>query len=229
VGNAPPLPVKDAGIGHAYDWDSFGNLDRFDAVVTARDPSASRPPSSFRLRATSGPWQLWVRTGPSKLRGVLSSERAEAGQLLDCSLPEGRAVLKGGGVAGIRRAPVRALSPPVVQGQTVPVPVVLSPGRWRVNVAYTWRGEVRVQGPGVDTTLPASLERQGTRYPAGALTVSEAGTLPFTVSAQETRFTRPGLATAPVELSFTPVAPERTVPVRQACGKYLDWYEPAVS
>ncbi len=229
VGGAPPLPVKDAGVGHAYDWDSFGNIDRFDAVVTARDPSASQAPPNFRLRAASGPWQLWVRTGPSKLRGVLSGEGADAGQALDCSSLEGKAVLKGRGVAGIRRAPVRALTPPIAQGQTVSVPVALSRGRWLVNVAYAWRGDVRVQGQGIDTTLPASLERQGTRYPAGAVTVSKAGTLPFTVSASKTRLARPGLATAPVELSFTPVAAERTVPVRQACGKYLDWYEPAAS
>jgi hypothetical protein len=28
-------------------------------------------------------------------------------------------------------------------------------------------------------------------------------------------------------LVATPVSPERVVPVRRACGRYVDWYRPA--
>jgi hypothetical protein len=229
VGAVPVLPVKEAGLGHAYDWDSFGSsIDRFDAVVMARDPSASRAPANFELRATSGPWALFERTGPGKLRGVLSGEKADAGQQLVCSSPEGKAVLKGGGVAGIRRAPVRVMSPAVLAGTSVPVPVTLGPGRWRVNIAYGWRDRVRLTGGGLDTRLPASLDRQSSRYPAGTLEVSGAGgSLTLRLSAAKNRISERGMAMAPVELSFTPVGTERTVPVRQACGHYLDFYEPA--
>jgi hypothetical protein len=229
VGAAPVLPVKEAGLGHAYDWDSFGGgIDRFDAVVMARDPSASQVRPNFRLRATSGPWALYVRTGPGKLRGVLSGESAEAGQQLVCSSPEGKAVLKGGGVAGIRRAPVRVMAPAVLQGTTGAVPVSLSPGRWRVNIAYGWRDRVRLTGHGLDTRLPASLDRQASRYPAGTLDVSrEEGPFTLRLSAAKNRISTKGMAMAPAELSFTPVGTERTVPVREACGHYLDWYEPA--
>jgi hypothetical protein len=230
VGAAPPLPVKDAGPNHAYDWDSFGSaggIDRFDAVVMVRDSSGSQAPPNFKLRATSGPWQLWVRTGPSKLRSVLPGEGAEAGVILDCASPEGKAVLKGGGVAGIRQPPTRAVSPLIVQGQSVSVPVELHRGRWLVNVAYTWGQHVHLQGQGLDVRLPPSLARLGTRFPVGEIDVPQDGTLVYKISAEAGRLARSGLVMAPVELSFTPAAAvERTVPVRQACGKYLDWHEP---
>ncbi|HEY4095232.1 MAG TPA: hypothetical protein VGM33_06980 [Baekduia sp.] len=225
VGGAPVLPVKEAGLGHAYDFDSFGSsINRFDAVVMPRDPSASQPPANFRLQATSGPWALYQRTGPGKLRGVLSGEQAEAGQQLVCSSPEGQAVLKGGGVAGIRRAPVRVMAPAILAGSTVSVPVTLSPGRWLVNIAYGWRDTVHLTGPGLDTVLPASLDRQSARYPAGQV---QGGALTLKLTAKKNRISERGLSMGPAELSFTPVGTERTVPVRQACGHYLDWYEPA--
>lgn len=225
VGAVPVLPVKEAGLGHAYDFDSFGSsINRFDAVVMPRDPSSSQPPANFELQATSGPWALYRRTGPGKLRGVLSGEKADAGQQLVCASPEGKAVLKAGGVAGIRRAPVRVMSPVVLAGTTVPVPVTLGPGRWLVNIAYNWRDTVRLTGPGLDTRLPASLDRQSARYPAGRV---DGGALTLKLSAKKNRISERGQAMAPVELSFTPVGTARTVPVRQACGHYLDWYEPA--
>jgi hypothetical protein len=225
VGGVPVLPVKEAGLGHAYDFDSFGaSIDRFDAVVIPRDPSASQPPANFKLQATSGPWALYQRTGPGRLRGVLSGEKADAGQQLVCSSAEGKAVLKAGGVAGIRRAPVRVMAPVVLQGTTVPVPVTLGPGRWLVNIAYNWRDAVRLTGAGLDARLPASLDRQSARYPAGQV---QGGALTLKLSAKQNRISEKGLAMAPAELSFTPVGTERTVPVRKACGHYLDWYEPA--
>ncbi len=66
------------------------------------------------------------------------------------------------------------------------------------------------------------------RYPAGTLDVSgKGGPLTLRLSAAKNRISTRGMAMAPAELSFTPVGTERTVPVRQACGHYLDWYEPA--
>jgi hypothetical protein len=226
VGAVQVLPVKTVDLGQAYDWDSFGNLDRFDAVVMANDPSGSEKPSNFRLAATSGPWQLFRRTGPTPLRGVLSGEHSAPGQPLDCRTPEGRAVIRGGGVAGIRRAPVRVASAAVLEGKSLDLPVALAPGRWLVNIAYNWRAPVHLRGAGLSTTLPASLDRQGSRYPAGTLRVARSGKVVLHLAADDTRLRRPGMAMGPAELSFTSVGTERTVPVRRACGKYLDWYQP---
>jgi hypothetical protein len=222
------LPVKAAGPLDGYDWDSFGNLDRFDAVITTRDPWLSQPPESFRLERTVGPWALYRRVGTTPVRGVLSSEHAAAGATLDCRSAEGRAVLRGGGRAGVRRPPVRADVPPIAAGGTAPAVATLSPGVWDVGFSYAWRAPVRLRVGGVSRTFPASLERQGVRYPVGRIRVP-AGRQRVAVRVQpvEPRLGSPILAMNPSTVMFTPVARERVVPVRAACGRYLDWYEPA--
>jgi hypothetical protein len=228
-GGLPSRPEKAPAYLQNTDFDTtyVGSLDQVDYVVGTTDPSGSQPPSNFRLVTTSGPFGLWERTGPGDLRGTLSNEHGQPGQLLDCQSAEGKAVLGGGGTAGIRMAPVYVSVPPLHAGQAVSVPAALKPGRWDIGLAYAWRDGVRVTAPGVSTTLPATLDRQGQFYPVGRTTITAAGPAMIRVEAEKPRWNSPTVLFGSAYMVLTPVGTERTVPIKQACGKYLDWYKPA--
>jgi hypothetical protein len=230
-GGLPSRPEKAPAYLQNTDFDTtyVGSLDQVDYVVGTTDPSGSQPPPNFRLVKTSGPFGLWHRTGLGKLRGTLSNEHGQPGQVFDCQSAEGRAVLSGGGTAGIRTPPVYVSVPPLHAGQAVSVPATLKPGRWDIGFAYMWRDGVRVTAPGVQSTLPATLDRQAQFYPAGRTTIKRSGPTLIRIEAQKPRWNSPTVMFASGYLAMTPVGTERTVPIRQACGKYLDWYAPAHS
>jgi hypothetical protein len=117
--------------------------------------------------------------------------------------------------------------PTLAAGQAASVPATLKPGRWDVGLAYAWRAGVRVTAPGLDRTLPATLDRQGQIYPVGRITVRANGPTTFRVQAGKPRWNSPRVVLFSASLAITPVGTARTVPLKQACGKYLDWYRPA--
>jgi hypothetical protein len=227
-GGLPARPEKAPTYLQNTDFDTtyVGSLDQVDAVVGTTDPSGSQPPPNFRLVKTSGPFGLWQRTGPGETRGTLSGEHGQPGQVLDCRSPEGKLVVRGGGTAGLRDAPVFVGVPPLHAGQAVTVSADLKPGRWAVGLAYAWRDDVRVSAPGLKATLPATLDRQGQFYPVGEITVTAAGPLAIRVQPDTPRWNSPTVVLAGSLLALTPLGTERTVPVAKACGKYLDWYKP---
>ncbi|MET0603445.1 MAG: hypothetical protein ABW167_15775 [Baekduia sp.] len=228
-GGLPSRPEKAPTYLQNTDFDTtyVGSLDQVDAVVGTTDPSGSEPPPNFRLVTTSGPFGLWERTGPGDIRGTLSNEHGQPGQLFDCQSAEGKAVLSGGGTAGIRMPPVYISVPPLNAGQAVSVPATLKPGRWDIGLAYAWRAGVRVTAPGVSRTLPATLDRQGQFFPVGRTTVTAAGPTMIRVQAQTPRWNSPTVRFPSAFLAITPVGTQQTVPIKQACGKYLDWYKPS--
>jgi hypothetical protein len=228
-GGLPSRPEKAPTYLQSTDFDTtyVGSLDQVDAVIGTTDASGSEPPPNFRLVTTSGPFGLWERTGPGDIRGTLSSEHGQPGQLFDCQSAEGKAVLSGGGTAGIRMPPVYVSVPALQAGQAVSVPATLKPGRWDIGLAYAWRAGVRVTAPGVSRTLPATLDRQGQFFPVGRTTVSAAGPTTIRVQAEKPRWNSPRVMFGSAYLAITPVGTQRTVPLKQACGKYLDWYKPA--
>ncbi|HET6509491.1 MAG TPA: hypothetical protein VFG42_22020 [Baekduia sp.] len=229
LGGLPARPEKAPAYLQNTDFDTtyVGTLDQVDAVIGTTDPSGSQPPPNFRLIKTSGPFGLWLRTGPGEVRGTLSGEHGQSGQVLDCRSDEGRAVLRGGGTAGVRTAPVYVAVPALRAGQAVSLPVTLKPGRWTISLAYAWRAGVRVTASGLNVTLPATLDRQGQFYPAGEIAVTAAGPTAIRLRPEEPRWNSPTVVLPGSTLAITPKGTERTVPVRQACGKYLDWYKPA--
>ena len=180
-----------------FDTTYVGSLDQVDAVIGTTDPSGSEPPPNFRLVATSGPFGLWERTGSGEIRGTLSNEHGQPGQLFDCQSAEGKAVLSGGGTAGIRMPPVYVSVPPLKAGQAVSVPATLKPGRWDIGLAYGWRDKVRVMAPGVRRTLPATLDRQGQFFPVGRTTVRAAGPTTIRVQAEKPRWNSPASSSGP--------------------------------
>jgi hypothetical protein len=225
-GGLPSRPEKAPVFQQNTDFDTtyVGSLDQVDAVIGTTDPSGSQPPPNFRLVKRSGPFGLWERADTGQIRGTLSNEHGQPGQVLDCQSAEGRAVLSGGGTAGIRQPPVYASMPPARAGQTVSVQAPLKPGRWDIGFAYAWRDSVRITAPGLTATLPATQDRQGQFYPVGRITAT--GPTTITIQPERPPWNSPSALLSGGYLAITPVGTQRTVPIKQACGKYLDWYTP---
>jgi hypothetical protein len=85
-----------------------------------------------------------------------------------------------------------------------------------------------VSGPGgVLRRLPANLDRPGPRWPIGRVVVPASGSITLTFHATTEWLTPVKEARAlvyPAAIVATPVATERVVPLRAACGHYIDWY-----
>lgn len=225
------LPIR-AGkgwvYGKAHDFDSVGaaTLNEFEWIVTTRDAAGSAPPDGVRLVRTTPSYALWRRVGEVEPRSILA-EGEMPGAVLDCRSPAGREVLRGGGIAAVRPEPVVAPGSTVAPGGSASVPLDLSPGRWELELAYLSRLPIEVTAPGLRATVPANLDRPGPRWPVGRLTVGEER--PTVVGFEvEDPALAPGSALATVSaLVATRLAPERVVPIRQACGRYVDWYRGA--
>jgi hypothetical protein len=88
---------------------------------------------------------------------------------------------------------------------------------------YTSPHPIEVTAPGLHTTLPANLDRPGMRWSVGSITIT--GNTPITVTfhPQDPLFAPP-IASAINALIATPDEPIRVVPLRQACGRYVEWY-----
>lgn len=221
----PIRPLKAWVYGRAHDFDTVNaaELNSFDWIITTRDAAGSVPPAGVKFVRATPNYVLWHRVGRVDPRSILA-EGEMAGAVLDCRTPAGRAVLRGGGVAAVRPQPVTAPGLFLSPGATASVQLPLGPGRWQLESSYVSRRPIEVTAPGLQASLPASLDRPGPRWPIGELTVP--GKQPTVVT-----FTAADPLLAPAqpaaELGTTVAtrdAPVRIVPVRRACGRYVDWY-----
>jgi hypothetical protein len=224
-------PQKKFAEGAAADFDTVTakTLNEFDYVITTRDPAGSQPPPQMKLIKQTPSYQLWERTGTVRERSILA-EGEEPGAVLDCDSTEGKKVLAGGGVAAVRPAPVVTEAPAYLPpNSTAAVELHLPPGEWELSAPYVSRTDFKLDGPGIDTTLGANLDRSGARYPLGTVTVQrdEPVLLEFTVP--HPLLALPVAYTSIFKVIATKVAPERVVPIAKACGKYVDWYRSAGS
>jgi hypothetical protein len=222
-------PAKRWGFGQALDFDSVSaallNLNEW--VITTRDAAGSAPPPQLKRVATSPHYELWRRAGTVAPRRTLAEGEA-AGAVLDCSAVAGRAIVRGGGVAAIRPEPVILPGVLVDPGETASTALPLPRGSWELAAPYISPDGLRVSAPGLSTTMPPNLDNLGPRWRIGKLDVrgDEPTTMTFEAAA-EPLLAPPRAAANLVAIVATPVARERVVPVRQACGKYVDWYRPA--
>jgi hypothetical protein len=232
-GASPEVPIREEkhwANGMALDFDTVdaGTLDEFDYVITTRDAAGSQPPPQMHLVKATRDFELWHRVGKVQERSVLPEE-GESGKVLECDTPEGKEVLAGGGVAAIRGAPAVVEAPGLAPGESATVSLPLGPGRWVLESDYLSRLPVDVTGPGLETTLPANLDRIGPRYPIGTIQVEGSGETEITFHVGKELLAPDVQVTGLGQVTATPVAPERVVPIHQACGKYVDWYRSATS
>ena len=242
-------PEKPFDTGNAYspiDFDSFSQatLERFPFVVTGRAAWNSEAPKGFRRIAATPSYLLWKQTAlPPEDRHVLL-EGTEPAAFADCAAPELRILTSNPGTASLFPGPViggkARWSPTAILGtdertsQTLNLP----PGRWRLSLQYFSPFDLTLSAPGFRQPLPAALDGQrpntislfndGQFWPAGEL-VSDGGPLRFTIATAEPSFLQrlsgyDGKAYLG-QLVAVPARPHRIVPLSEACGAWIDWYE----
>jgi hypothetical protein len=217
-------PQKGWTPGEAVEFSDIqpATLDHYKYVVGPRDPAASRPPSNMKLIRTARYYEVWERQGPTPESQILT-EGPEPAAVLNCSTAQGQALMRMGGQAAVRQPNVVVPVPAPLPGQTVSVQLRLKPGKWWLSSPYTSPHPIEVHAPGLQTTLPANLDRPGMRWPVGSITV--AADTPITVAfrPQDPVFAPP-VASVLDALVATPDIPTRVVSLRQACGRDVEWY-----
>jgi hypothetical protein len=94
---------------------------------------------------------------------------------------------------------------------------------------------VRVQGPGLDARLPPNSQRLGSFWSVGTIALPKPGTVSFTVETEPRSALRDllagpdrletGSAGLVAGIAAVQVGARRaTVPLRLACGRFIDWY-----
>ena len=207
----------------SFDAVTSATLDEYDWVITTRDAAASEAPSQMRLVRQTQNYDLWHRVGEVESREVLENG-AYGGAILNCTTPASKALLHSGGIAAVRTPSVEMPAPGIPPGGRVTVTLSLTPGTWNLETPYVSPLPMRVSAPGLKTTLVANLDRPGPRFPIGQIVVSRAG--PVTVSFETVRYllTPASDVAVPTSVIATLAGRDRTVPLRDACGKLVDWY-----
>ena len=243
-------PEKPFDTGDAYspiDFDSFsrGTLERFRYVITGRAAWNSQAPSNFRRIAATPSYVLWKRVGPMPRNRHVLIEGTEAGVPANCASPEVRILLEDPGRASLfPTSPVvgakgrwdagSELGTGAQTAQTLNLPA----GTWDLSLQYFSPFGLTLSAPGFSQALiPAldgqrpsgiSLANNGQFWPAGRY-VSRGGQVQFTIAAAKPSTLQEltgydGKAYVG-ELVAVPAKPHRIVPLHDACGGWIDWYE----
>jgi len=242
----PDLRLAD--VFRKFDFDSVKpvTLSRFPFVITTTAAYASGPSPGFEPLRTTADFVLWSRTGPLGVRRT-PAEGDSPGKIFECRRDSGPGLGSGGGTGAVFAAPPVAggtwsPSATVESGSPVVQTLTLPPGRWALSIQYDATRPVRVTAPGLDATLPANLDYRGSGpfYPVGRLEVARSGPVRFAVSVEQPPLAgrllgtkseahMGALAASPAAASGAPIPgeAERQLPLRQACGRYLDWYRPS--
>jgi hypothetical protein len=241
----PSLPVsfraeKAFIVGEPADFDTITaqSLDDFDYVVAPRSEFASVPPANWRPYAATHSYQVWARRGPTAPHGILAEGVGGPGTVLDCSMPGAVALSRTHGSALVRFPPIvldgggwqgpvlgRQPGESVLKAGTEAIQqVTLPPGRWQMSLEYTSSTSLAVHMPGLNSALPAVLEHQGPYWPAGDVTSTGK---PLTIQVEV--HAPPSLATSRYavlgNMALVRVdIPSRMIPLRAACGRYVDRY-----
>ena len=226
-----PIPPQKAWIyGYTLDIDSVeaSTINAADWVITTRDAAQSALPPQLRLVRKTADFELWRRTGVVAPRQILN-EGPNPGATLDCGKPAMRALVRKGGEAAVRKPTIVTSVPGVIPpGETITVRLSLAPGTYDLETSYVSSRPVTISGPdGVLRRMPANIDRPGPRWPIARIVAPPSGSLKLKIHAAPGWFTRliPAANGAYMNtVVATPVGTEHVVPLREACGRYVDWY-----
>ncbi len=219
-------PAKAWSYGQTLYFDSVdaATLNRFEYVITTRSDAGSPPPSNFHLVGATRSYEVWHRVGPTPPFSVLPSPGAP-GATLDCTTPAGRRISHEQGSAVVQAPPRNFPLVNLTPGRVEPVTLHLPPGQWDLSLGYVSGQAVTVTGGGLDVTLPPNLDRPGSLWTVGRVTSTGAPILLIVKMADpdlipSTQYFLPSRLVA-----VRPGGPT-TIPLRQACGRYVDTYQP---
>jgi hypothetical protein len=235
-------PGKRWDQGRALDWDSVTHrvLNGYRYVITANAAYGSSPPPGFEPVRSTRSYTLWRRDRQVDAEGVIEPPNAP-GAVLDCSRPVGQRLSGQAERATVLPEPV--VRPPgrwqpkstFSTGEAAEQGVDLSGGRWELSLQYHSPVAIRLQGPGLDERLPASLDGmygfapgEGQFWPAGSIDVERPTTARLTITQEELPWParvlgverRTWLGT----LALTRPGRAHELPFADACGRYVDRY-----
>jgi hypothetical protein len=213
--------------GEPADVDNYesGDLDKMDFIVTPAAKYQSEIPNNFHLVMHSASYELYRRIGYTPHREPLEPP-GQPGAVFDCTSNAGKAYLSQFQWAG----------------HTATIRLKLPPGRWDVSLQYLSYTNVVVRGPHLHQVIAPNYGLINQYWPAGTLTSDGRA---FTLSLKaENRSWFGDLLGSPRRMfsedspGQTPLwhvaltrdgAVPRPMPIRQACGRYVDWFAPAGS
>jgi hypothetical protein len=219
--------TKPNTYGTALDWDSVdpATINRFTWVVTSNTTYASQAPTAFRLVRQLPMYQLWRRVGYVQSRGALDPAGAP-GAVLDCKIPTDRRLSLQRGVAALMTPPVTADLMTIRPGGFETATLRLAPGRWEISLQYVSPVPLQVAAGDLFREMPSYLDRPGPYFAVGSVVVS--GRAPTAVIVHARRpspLTGPDLVAQLSSVAATRSPDERAlVPLRRACGRYVDWF-----
>jgi hypothetical protein len=224
-------PGKRWSYGDPFDFDSVesADLDEVRFAIAPRTGFQSDPPPNFRRVASAGAYELWERRGPTSERRILA-EGAEPGKLLDCSTPAGRALARRSGSARVwpvapRTRPFPAALRGVRAGGGGTTGIALPRGEWELSLQYTSPQAIDFEIDGAAATLSANLDRPGPYWRIGDAGLAAPGAARLGVKVEDDRLGAENHYASLLELAAVRSdAPHETVPLRRACGRYVDWY-----
>ncbi len=230
-------PEKRWQYGQPYDFDSVepATIDAAPFAITTRTAFASEAPPNLRRLRTTPSYVLWQRRGTTPPRQVLPSEGMQPGAVLDCSRRRDRRLSERPGWARVWTSRPRLVGLPpeiggIPAGERRQTSVFLPAGRWEVSLQLISRQRVHVDlGRGERGSVVPNLERPGPIWRAAELTQPRAGRRRLRLSVEgEPLGAKLGAENHPGSLfaaAFVRTdAPRRLVPLREACGRYVDWY-----
>src|SRR3954468_4718386 len=229
-----------------FDWDNVPQfvMNHFNWVVTTSAAMQSQAPPGFAPRLRTGDFILWHRDHPVGQRRTLY-EPLNPGAPLDCGNPEQAPITKLDGTATVFTVqPVVGKvwnpSPALTQTKPAHMRLYLTPGRWDLSIQYasTQPLHLTASGPGLADPFSADLRTNllfrgpSPYYPVGSFGVKRAGTVVVNVDVGDPplvgRLLRTESKAYLAGLAATRSDPARqTIPLRRACGRYVDWYEVA--
>jgi hypothetical protein len=222
-----PIPSQKTWVaGRPLDFDSVNaaalNAARW--VIAPREVAASAPPPQLHLVRETRNYSLWRRVGTVQDRSILQ-EGEMPGAVLRCGTSGGRRLLSQGGIAAVRSQPVVIPGPTILPGETVAVHLPLPAGAWELGAQYNSNLPVEVSGVGLRMTLAPNLEWLGPRWRVGVLRVPAEEGANLTLHVGGNPLTPATDSAALAQLIATRLGPpEHVVPLRKACGRYVDWY-----
>jgi hypothetical protein len=221
-------PEKPSQLGYSFDFDSLqpASYEEFEYVIAPRDGRLSSPPTNLVLIAQTQDYDLFRRDGPTPRRRILD-EGYYPGAVLNCQTPAGRRIASLPGTAAVREAPINNALPPLAPGGRYTLPVALPAGRWRLTMPYVSPQPMTLRVLGHAFHLPATLDRldiPGTGWPAGEITLHKSEVVEFTLSVGSAPILGLDQPVYPTALAITRAEPDRLIPLREACGAYVDYY-----
>jgi hypothetical protein len=230
VGGVASPPNKPFAGGQSLDFDSVipNALNNFPYVIAPNTAFASQPPSNFHLVASRRLYQLWRRTGPTPQFESMDSPGIP-GRVLDCHSTTGRQLAASSGVASLMAQPLTAPGVQLAPGGARTVRLALPQGRWQISIQYTSTVDMTFAAHGERYAMPPYLGRPGAYFNVGAVTGAGTGSpISLRISADRPSFLSGDTAYADVFTIAATRIPDvrKLVPLRRACGKYVDWFRP---